>query len=89
MNTLSLMLILVLLVAVGEIKPGIVPVLAHSQLEAHHHLHDGRDGSTDFSNQWVVHLDGTSDAADLLALKLGYRNLGEVYQLISDIICIR
>ena len=78
MNTISISLILVLLVTVGEIKPGIVPVLAHSQLEAHHHLHDGRDGSTDFSNQWVVHLDGTSDAADLLALKLGYRNLGEV-----------
>ena len=73
-----LMLILVVLVAVGEIKPGIVPVLAHSQLETHHHLHDGRDGSTDFSNQWIVHLDGTSDAANLLAMKLGYHNLGEV-----------
>ena len=46
--------------------------------ENYHQLHDGREGSNDFSNQWVVHLVGSPEAADLVAMKLGYRNLGEV-----------
>ena len=53
-------------------------VTASSHGKHHHHLHDGRDISNDFSNQWVVHLEGSLAAADLLAMKLGYKNLGEV-----------
>ena len=53
-------------------------VFASSHGKHHHHLHDGRDISNDFSNQWVVHLEGSLAAADLLAMKLGYKNLGEV-----------
>ena len=53
-------------------------VTASSHGKNHHHLHDGRDISNDFSNQWVVHLEGSLAAADLLAMKLGYKNLGEV-----------
>ena len=53
-------------------------VTASSHGKNHHHLHDGRDISDDFSNQWVVHLEGSLAAADLLAMKLGYKNLGEV-----------
>ena len=53
-------------------------VTASSHGRNHHHLHDGRDISNDFSNQWVVHLEGSLAAADLLAMKLGYKNLGEV-----------
>ena len=83
MNTISLKLVLVFFVAIGEIGTSIKFVSAHSEREDHHHhIHDGRDGSKDFLNQWIVHLDGTSDAADLLALKLSYENLGEVSKLI-------
>ena len=68
----------VLLVLVTQLGVSLKSVLALTDGSSHHHLHDGRDASSDFSNQWIVHLDGSSEAADLLAMKLGYKNLGEV-----------
>ena len=40
--------------------------------------HDGRSETDAFSNEWVVHLVGGGDVADLIALRLGYVNMGEV-----------
>ena len=40
--------------------------------------HDGRSETDAFSNEWVVHLVGGGDVADLIALRLGYVNVGEV-----------
>ena len=40
--------------------------------------HDGRSETDAFSNEWVVHLVGGGDVADLTALRLGYLNIGEV-----------
>ena len=40
--------------------------------------HDGRSETDAFSNEWVVHLVGGGDVADLIALRLGYVNEGEV-----------
>ena len=40
--------------------------------------HDGRAEAGSFSNEWVVHLEGGSNVADLIALRLGYINEGEV-----------
>ncbi len=40
--------------------------------------HDGRGESEAFSNQWVVHLTGGQNVADLIALRHGYDNQGEV-----------
>ena len=70
-------LVLAALAFIGQIGSNfqVVDAQRHS---VHHHLHDGRDASKDFSNQWIVHLDGTTEAADVLAMKLGYKNLGEV-----------
>ena len=69
---------LVLLIVATQLGVSLKAVLAFVDGSSHHHLHDGRDASSDFSNQWIVHLDGSSEAADLLAMKLGYKNLGEV-----------
>ena len=44
----------------------------------HDPQHDGKDSAVEFSNEWVVHLEGAKNSADLVALKLGYENLGEV-----------
>ena len=84
MNTSALKFVLILLIPIGEIVTIFPSVFAHSSGLNHHHLHDGRDGSSDFSNQWVVHLDGTPAAADLLAMKLGYENLGQVRKLVIN-----
>ena len=78
MNSVTSNFVLFLLIPVSKIGTSLPFVLANSQWTDHHHIHDGRDGSNDFSNQWIVHLDGTSEAANLLAMKLGYENLGEV-----------
>ena len=83
MNTSALKCVLIVLISIAEIVTNVKLVWAHSTNGNHHHLHDGRDVSNDFSNQWVVNLDGTSDAADILAMKLGYENLGEVRKLSS------
>ena len=72
--------VLVLLIVVVEIDVSFKSVLALTHGSSHQHVHDGRDASSDFSNQWIVHLEGSSEAADLLAMKLGYKNLGEVSQ---------
>lgn len=40
--------------------------------------HDGRELCEDFSNEWVVHLEGSSEGANILANDLGYENMGEV-----------
>ena len=44
--------------------------------------HDGSETTSEFSNEWIVHLEGDDgegeDAADRLAAKLGYENRGEV-----------
>lgn len=40
--------------------------------------HDGSDTATDFSNEWIIRVDGNEDSADLLAIKNGYENMGEV-----------
>ena len=45
--------------------------------------HDGKDSAEEFTNEWVVHLEGAKNSADLVALKLGYENLGEVKTLLS------
>ena len=70
--------ILFLFVNLGEFGTVFKFVGADLVSSNYHHVHDGRDLSKDFSNQWLVHLDGESAAADLLAMKLGYKNLGEV-----------
>lgn len=44
----------------------------------HDPYHDGKEVDSEFSNEWVVHLEGSKNSADLIALKLGYENLGEV-----------
>ena len=41
-------------------------------------FHDGREILPEFSNEWVVHLEGPEEAADNLADTLGYENIGEV-----------
>ena len=43
-------------------------------------LHDGRELAEDYSNEWVVHLDGSNSSfdPDFLAAQLGYQNMGEV-----------
>ena len=43
-------------------------------------LHDGRELAEDYSNEWVVHLDGSNSSfdPDFLAAELGYQNMGEV-----------
>ena len=43
-------------------------------------LHDGRELAEDYSNEWVVHLDGSNSSfdPDFLATELGYQNMGEV-----------
>mgnify|MGYP001202249020 CR=1 FL=1 len=43
-------------------------------------LHDGRELAEDYSNEWVVHLDGSNSSfdPDFLAAELGYQNIGEV-----------
>ena len=68
---------LVLLIGLTEFGISLNPAFAFTH-GASHDFHDGRDASSEFSNQWIVHLDGSSEAADLLAMKLGYKNLGEV-----------
>eukprot|EP00095_Tigriopus_kingsejongensis_P012220 maker-scaffold528_size145933-snap-gene-0.25 protein:Tk12220 transcript:maker-scaffold528_size145933-snap-gene-0.25-mRNA-1 annotation:"prohormone convertase 1" len=40
--------------------------------------HDGSDTSSDFSNEWIIQVEGNFDSADLLALRMGYQNMGEV-----------
>ena len=41
--------------------------------------HDGREDSTDYFHDWVVHLEtGTSHEADEIASNLEYENLGEI-----------
>ncbi|XP_059081763.1 neuroendocrine convertase 1-like [Tigriopus californicus] len=40
--------------------------------------HDGSDTATDFSNEWIIRVDGNEDSANLLALKNGYENMGEI-----------
>ena len=46
-------------------------------------LHDGRELAEDYSNEWVVHLDGSNSSfdPDFLAAELGYQNLGEVIEI--------
>jgi hypothetical protein len=46
--------------------------------------HDGRAEAAGFTNEWVVRMDGNGDEVDLLALKLGFKNLGEV-NCLSDL----
>ena len=41
-------------------------------------IHDGREKASDFSNEWIVNLEGDEEAADLVAETLGYENLGAV-----------
>ena len=77
MSSFVLKHVLVLLIGLAEIGIRLNPAFAFTHGLAHD-FHDGRDASSDFSNQWIVHLDGSSEAADLLAMKLGYKNLGEV-----------
>ena len=43
-----------------------------------HAIHDGREKASDFSNEWIVNLEGDEEAADLVAETLGYENLGAV-----------
>ena len=43
-----------------------------------HAIHDGRERASDFSNEWIVNLEGDEQAADLVADTLGYENLGAV-----------
>ena len=45
-------------------------------------FHDGREISPEFSNEWVVHLEGPEETADNLAVTLGYENIGEVRYLL-------
>lgn len=56
----------------------LVLLAALALLEVACAYHDGEPESDDFSNEWIVHLDGDSNEADLLALKLGYEMQGEV-----------
>ena len=77
MSSFILKHILVLLIGLTEIGIRLYPAFAFTHGAARD-FHDGREASSDFSNQWIVHLDGSAEAADLLAMKLGYKNLGEV-----------
>ena len=43
-----------------------------------HAFHDGRETASLYSNEWVVHVEGNEEAADILADNLGYENLGEI-----------
>jgi hypothetical protein len=65
-----------LLVLLGS---GAVGVLADPEVFSHVH-HEGRNEADAFSNEWVVHLEGGRNVADLIAIKQGYQNLGEVYK---------
>ena len=49
-----------------------------SETECPSKEHDGRTDTDSFSNEWVVHLEGGANVADLIALRLGYVNIGEV-----------
>ena len=46
-------------------------------------LHDGRETCQNYSNEWVVHFDGTNGSfnPNILAEELGYQNMGEVINL--------
>ena len=74
MNALAINYVLVFVISFMEFGINLQTVVG----ENYHQLHDGRERSNDFSNQWIVHLDGSSEAAELLSMKLGYKNLGEV-----------
>ena len=41
-------------------------------------FHDGRETTLVYSNEWVVHVEGDEEAADILADTLGYQNLGGI-----------
>ena len=41
-------------------------------------FHDGRETASVYSNEWVVHVEGDEEAADILADTLGYQNLGGI-----------
>ena len=75
MKTFEVNYVLIFLITTIEIGSNLKAVVAYSN---YHQLHDGSEGSSDFSNQWIIDLDGSTEAADLLAMKLGYKNLGEV-----------
>ena len=51
----------------------------------HEHHHDGRDTTKEFSNEWVLHLEGVVgeevvhiDSCQLIGLKYGFKCLHEV-----------
>lgn len=44
-------------------------------------FHDGTETANDYSNEWVVNLEGSEEAASFLAAQLGYENVGEVYTI--------
>ena len=80
------MLLLLLLLCSGLLD--VVHGVSASAPFHHAPQHDGKDSAVEFSNEWVVHLEGAKNAADLLALKLGYENLGEVYTVEKDQRCL-
>lgn len=63
-----------LLVLVGVLS--LVTVATSAFFNSHHH--DGREYSDDFSDEWVVEVDGGTDAAQLLALRMAFEYIGEV-----------
>ena len=42
------------------------------------HGHDGREVTPEFSKEWIVKLEGNVDSAELIAVKFGFVNKGEV-----------
>jgi len=47
--------------------------------EPHHSNHIGDENALHYTNEWLVHVNGGKEAADSLAARSGYENLGEVW----------
>jgi hypothetical protein len=45
--------------------------------------HYGHESAQDYSNEWVVRLEGGPDVAELLAVQLGYDFIGPVSHFIK------
>ncbi|XP_046966738.1 neuroendocrine convertase 1-like [Vanessa cardui] len=49
-----------------------------SSLPGYHNLHDGKETSTNFVNEWTVEVEGGEEVAQLVAMELGYEYAGPI-----------
>lgn len=51
-----------------------------NSLPGYHNLHNGKETSKSFVNEWIVEMEGGEEVAQLVALELGYEYGGPVSQ---------